>query len=230
MIVAVIPARGGSKRIPRKNIRPFLGRPMISWPIRAARESCLFDHIIVSTDDEQIAGVAREHGAEVPFTRPAALADDFSTTGDVMAHAVEWMRTEQWPVQAVCCLYATAPFVRADDLRAGLEQLREGNRNYVFTATAFEAPIFRAFRQDDNGGVSMFFPEHYQTRSQDLPEAFHDAAQFYWGTPEAWAAKMPLFASHSALLLLPRWRVVDIDTVDDWQRAELMAEQIFQVS
>lgn len=220
MKVAVIPARGGSKRIPRKNIKDFCGRPMIAWSIIAARKSGLFDHIIVSTDDAEIAEVAREWRAEVPFVRPAELADDHTGTTPVIAHAVGWMQEQGWPLEAVCCLYPASPFIHAEDIRKGLELLQSGGWAYAFTVTDFPAPIFRSFRQLPEGGLEMFFPEHAPTRSQDLPEALHDAAQFYWGTPEAWAARKAMFAPQSIPLRIPRWRVQDIDTEDDWVRAD----------
>ena len=228
MNIAIIPARGGSKRIPRKNIRPFNGRPIIAWSIRAARQSGLFRHVLVSTDDHEIAEVARQCGAEVPFVRPAELADDYSTTGEVMAHAVRWAGEQGWPLEAACCIYATAPFIRPEDLAAGLEQLRSGHWNYVFSATEFSAPIFRAFKKEENGGLAMFFPQHYKTRSQDLPTALHDAAQFYWGLPDAWRNEQPIFAAHSTIINIPRWRSIDIDTEDDWCRAELMASELME--
>lgn len=226
MRIAVIPARGGSKRIPRKNIRPFRGKPMLAWSIEAARASGMVEHIIVSTDDAEIAAVARQHGAEVPFVRPAELADDHAGTTEVVAHAVRWCSDQGWKLSAVCCIYATAPFIDSRDLRRGLEALESGNWSYAFTATDFPAPIFRAFRERAGGGLEMFFPEHYLTRSQDLPRALHDAGQFYWGRPSAWTEGRPIFAAHSAPVLIPRWRVQDIDSEEDWARAEIIAPAI----
>jgi N-acylneuraminate cytidylyltransferase len=220
--VAIIPARGGSKRIPRKNIRDFCGKPMMGWPIAAAQESALFDHIIISTDDDEIAEVADALGAEVPFRRPAELANDHAGTTEVVAHATEWAMQQGWPIAAVCCLYATAPFVTAEDLRAGLKLLVGGDWAFSFTATDYGSPIFRAFLKDSNGGVEMLFPEHFAKRSQDLPTAMHDAGQFYWGRPESWLTQERLFDRWSTPLIIPRWRVQDIDTEDDWIRAELM--------
>ncbi|MBY0578110.1 MAG: pseudaminic acid cytidylyltransferase [Burkholderiales bacterium] len=226
MKVAVIPARGGSKRIPRKNIRDFCGKPMLAWSIEAAKSSGLFDHIIVSTDDDEIAGAALAWGAEVPFSRPAALSDDHAGTTDVIAHAARWMLDQGWTVRAVCCIYATAPFILVEDLKRGIAALESGNRAYAFSATEFAAPIFRAFHQLADGGIEMFFPEHYSTRSQDLPTALHDAGQFYWGRPSAWMEGKRVFDRHSVPIIIPRWRVQDIDDEDDWTRAELIAEQL----
>lgn len=222
MNIAVIPARGGSKRIPRKNVRDFCGRPIIAWPIAAARTSALFERIIVSTDDLDIADMARDLGAEVPFMRPHDLANDHAGTIPVMAHATDWARAQGWPIDAVCCVYPTAPMISPDDLAEGLRLLDEGSREFVFTATDYAAPIFRAFLRTEDGGVEMVFPEHFNSRSQDLPRALHDAAQFYWGRPEAWLTAKTLFGPRSAALLIPRWRVQDIDTPEDWVRAEAL--------
>lgn len=221
MNIAVIPARGGSKRIPRKNIRLFFGRPMIAWPIAAAIGSGCFDRIIVSTDDDEIASVAQAHGAEVPFRRPAALSDDHTPTIPVVAHAVRWQQ-QHAEVERACCIYATAPMVCEADLRAGLTALDARDADYAFSVTSYPFPIQRAFSIDAAGCISMFQPEHRETRSQDLDEAFHDAGQFYWGRTAAWLAGKPIFDGASAAIRLPRKRVQDIDTVEDWERAELL--------
>jgi pseudaminic acid cytidylyltransferase len=226
MKVAVIPARGGSKRIPRKNIKPFCGKPMIAWSIEVAMASGLFDRIIVSTDDAEISEVARQWGAEVPFTRPVELSNDHAATTEVVAHATQWILNQGCNLQAVCCLYATAPFVRTMDLKLGWEALESGNWAYAFTVTDFAAPIFRSFKQIPEGGIEMFFPEHFSMRSQDLPAALHDAGQFYWGRPSAWMEGKRIFGSHSKPIVIPRWRVQDIDTPDDWERAEILAPVI----
>lgn len=222
MKIAIIPARGGSSRIPRKNIKDFCGKPMIAWSIEVAQASGLFDHIMVSTDDEEIAGIARQYGAKVPFLRPVDLSGDYAGTTEVIAHATQWALEQGWSVAAVCCIYATAPFVQVDDLKRGLLALQSGEWDYAFTVTDFSSPIFRSFRQTDEGGVEMFSPEYFEARSQDLPVALHDAGQFYWGKPVAWLEKRRIFDQHSKPLRIPRWRVQDIDTQDDWYRAELM--------
>ena len=222
MKVAVIPARGGSKRIPRKNLRPFCGRPMIAWPIAAARESGCFDRIVVSTDDAEIAAVARAEGAEVPFPRPAELSDDHTPTRPVIAHALDALAEAGTPATLACCLYATAPFVQPEDLRAGLARLLDGGARYVFPVARFDFPIQRALRMDAAGHVAMFAPEHFLTRSQDLEPAWHDAGQFYWAAAETWHDPGPIFGPGAVGLPLPRHRVQDIDTEDDWQMAELL--------
>jgi pseudaminic acid cytidylyltransferase len=222
MKIAVIPARGGSKRIPRKNIRPFCGKPMLAWSIQVAASSGLFDHVVVSTDDAEIVEVAKEWGAEVPFKRPPELSDDHTGTTEVIAHATRWAIEHGWSVSAICCIYPTAPFTIAEDLRRGAEALESGKWSYAFPVTDFPAPIFRSFRKLPEGGIEMFFPEHFTTRSQDLPRALHDAGQFYWGRPDAWLEGMRVFDRHSFPIEIPRWRVHDIDTQDDWERAELV--------
>lgn len=222
MKVAVIPARGGSKRIPRKNIRDFCGKPMIAWSITAAAASRCFDHILVSTDDDEIAAVAETWGAEVPFRRPAALADDYTGTIPVIGHATQWAMEHWGTCEAVCCLYATAPFVRPDDLREGLSRLQETGADYVFSVTHYPFPIQRAVRITRENRVEMFDPSQFNTRSQDLEESFHDAGQFYWGRPRAWLEGHALFSAGASPLVLPRHQVQDIDTPEDWERAERM--------
>ena len=222
MKLAVIPARGGSKRIPRKNIKPFGGLPMIAWSIRAAIKSNCFDRIIVSTDDAEIASVAKEHGAEVPFVRPANLSDDHTGTIPVIAHAIDWQNEDGELATEVCCIYATAPFIESTDLQRGLQVLQSTNVNYAFSVTSYAFPIQRAIRITPDKRVTMFQPEHFNSRSQDLPEAWHDAGQFCWGLAKAWLAGKAVFSTDAAPVLLPRYRVQDIDTPEDWERAEWM--------
>lgn len=220
--LAVIPARGGSKRIHRKNIRPFLGVPLLARTVALLQESRVIDRIIVSTDDDEIAAVAVDAGAEAPFRRPAPLADDTTGTLPVIQHAVQTMQLAGESAAFVCCVYPAAVLARAEDFRKALALLRESDADYVFAATSFAYPIQRALRQTVDGGCSMFWPQHAETRSQDLEPAFHDAGQFYWGTREAWFERRPLFAAPSRMLIVPRYRVQDIDTVEDWKRAELL--------
>lgn len=222
MYLAVIPARGGSKRIPRKNIKPFFGRPMIAWSIEAAQKSGCFDNIIVSTDDDEIAEIARAYGATVPFKRPRHLADDHTGTTPVIAHAADWHRTQGMALSAVCCIYATAPFVQAGDIRKGFQMLQAEGCDYVFSVTSYPFPIQRSIRITAAGRVEMFYPDQFKTRSQDLEEAYHDAGQFYWGIQDAWIQQRPIFSMNSVPLVLPRYRVQDIDTMEDWVRAERM--------
>jgi pseudaminic acid cytidylyltransferase len=229
MKIAIIPARGGSKRIPRKNLRPFCGKPIMAYSIQAARDAGVFDHVIVSTDDAEIAALAREFGAETPFVRPPELANDHATTVPVIRHAVDWVQANIGPVEQVCCVYATAPFVQADDLKIAYRRLVDGHvTGYVFSATTFPFPIQRAFRVKPDGFVEMFEPAHYNTRSQDLEEAYQDAGQFYWGSAAAFLSDKIFFATDSVAHVLPRYRVQDIDTPEDWRRAELMYQALRQ--
>jgi pseudaminic acid cytidylyltransferase len=222
MKIAVIPARGGSKRIPRKNIRPFAGKPMIGYAIGAARQSGLFDHVIVSTDDDEIAAIAQGLGAELPFRRPPDLADDHTPTVPVIAHAIRGCQDLGWDIAEVCCIYPGVPFIRAEDIGAALELLhRRGGAGYTFPVTGFPSPIQRALRRHADGTVAPFNPEFVNTRTQDLEPAYHDAGQFYWGHARAWLEGLSIHG-HGAAIVLPEWRVVDIDTPDDWARAEAL--------
>ncbi|MDO6459538.1 pseudaminic acid cytidylyltransferase [Granulosicoccaceae sp. 1_MG-2023] len=230
MKVAVIPARGGSKRIPGKNTKDFCGKPMIGWSIEASLNSGCFDRVVVSTDDPQTARMAEQLGAEAPFLRPPALADDFTPLVPVIAHATSELQKTSPAIDLVCCIYATAPFLQADDLRCGLEAMQDETVEYALSVTSYPYPIQRALRIDQ-GEVSMFNPEHYNTRTQDLTPAYHDAAQFVWGRREAWLAGKAVFASRTRPVILPPGRVQDIDTVEDWQHAEWLfrARQLSRV-
>jgi pseudaminic acid cytidylyltransferase len=221
--VAIIPARGGSKRIPRKNIKPFCGRPMIAWSIAAAQSSGLFDAVIVSTDDEEIAEVSKKFGAEVPFVRPSEIANDHATTMAVMAHAVRWLNEHRGAVDMACCIYPTAPFLLPEYLRAGLALLlADPEAHFAFSVTTYAFPIFRALRVDAQGRVAMFWPENQEVRSQDLPVACHDAGQFYWGRGDAFLNQSGIFTSVSLPVRIPRHLVQDIDEPEDWEMAERM--------
>ena len=226
MKLAVIPARGGSKRIPRKNIKPFGGLPMIAWSIHAAQASGCFDRIIVSTDDNEISEVAKAYGAEVPFVRPAELSDDHTGTISVVAHATQWQNAHGPSATEVCCIYATAPFVFPSDIAHGHDVLQSSGADYAFSVTSYAFPIQRAIRITSQQRVEMFQPEHFNTRSQDLEEAWHDAGQFYWGRAQAWLAHQPVFTAAAAPVPIPRYRVQDIDTPEDWERAEWMLRSI----
>jgi pseudaminic acid cytidylyltransferase len=229
MNIAIIPARGGSKRIPRKNLKAFCGQPIIAYSIQAAQRAGVFDRVIVSTEDDEIAALARDLGAETPFVRPAALANDHATTVPVIKHAVDWLNQNGCPVDNACCIYATAPFVQASALRAAYETLVSRRvTGYVFSATSFPFPIQRAFKVDADGCVEMFHPENYNTRSQDLEEAFQDAGQFYWGSAATYLSEKIFFATDSVAHVLPRHLVQDIDTPEDWTRAELMFRALRQ--
>jgi len=226
MRLCIIPARGGSKRIPRKNIKEFLGQPVIAYSIKAAIDSQCFDKVIVSTDDAEIAEVVKSFGASVPFMRPDELADDYASTIPVVKHAIEWFDDQGQSPSEVCCLYATAPFVRASTIRKAYEQMQSAQADYCFTATSFAFPIQRAIKITAENRVEMLYPEHLETRSQDLEESYHDAGQFYWGKAEAFKQQKPLFSKSATPYILPRYLVQDIDTLEDWKKAELMYKTI----
>lgn len=222
MRVAIIPARGGSKRIARKNIREFFHKPIIAWSIQAALESKCFDKVVVSTDDHEIANIARQHGAAAPFMRPKEISDDHTGTTPVIRHAIEWFTSQGYQPEQVCCIYATAPFLQPSDLWQSLKMLNDSDKEYVFSITGYPFPIQRGIRLTPSGSVEMLHPEHFNTRSQDLEEIFHDAGQFYWGHARSWIEERPIFSSASIGYLLPRHRVQDIDTEEDWTFAEAM--------
>lgn len=227
MNVCIIPARGGSKRIPQKNIREFCGKPMIAYSIEAAKESGLFSRIIVSTDSDEIAEVARKWGAEVPFMRPAELSGDHVSTETVISHALDCLKDESMEVKYACCLYATAPFVQTVYLNKGLKLLKSSGATTGFSVTVFPFPIFRGLRINERGALEMIWPEHRVTRSQDLPEAYHDAGQFYWVNVAKFMQMPQLYSPDSVPIILPRYLVQDVDTEEDWRRAELMYKAQF---
>jgi pseudaminic acid cytidylyltransferase len=226
MNLCVIPARGGSKRIPRKNIKMFLGKPIIAYSIEAAINSSLFEEIIVSTDDEEIAEIARRFGANVPFVRPEKLANDFTGTAPVIQHAIQWFQEKKQSFDQVCCIYPTAPFLKPDYIRQGYDQLIEVHANFSISVTTYPYPVQRAVFITEQGRLEMGQPEFMNTRTQDLPEAFHDAAQFYWGQAQAWLKETALFTSGTVPVALPRHLVCDIDTPDDWAYAEILANAL----
>lgn len=222
MHIALIPARGGSKRIPRKNIRLFRDRPILAYPLDVARRSGLFNRILVSTEDEEIAAVARTHGAEIPFMRPPRLADDFTTTVDVVLHALDWAESTLGQIDSITCIYATAPFLRPDDLCRGMNALASAPA--ALSLTSYGYPIHRSLVLDEHGLANMLWPESYAKRSQELPEAFHDAAQFYIATPAYLRTGGNYMDGRAAAIRIPRHRVQDIDTMEDWVRAEILYE------
>jgi pseudaminic acid cytidylyltransferase len=222
--LAVIPARGGSKRIPRKNVREFCGRPIIAWAIGAAERSGKFDRIVVSTDDEEIAAVAREWGAETPFVRPSELSDDRTPTVPVVAHAIRSCRDAGWNADYVCCVYPCAPFLMPSDLSAALRLVEQGGAEFAYPVTEYAHPTQRAMRRLASGKMQFLDEKHELTRTQDLEKTFHDAGQFYWGKASAWLQQKRMHVDGVGMPV-PNWRVVDIDTEEDWKRAE----QVFKL-
>lgn len=221
--VCIIPARGGSKRIPKKNIKLFHGKPLIAYSIETAKKSKLFDRIIVSTDDEEIAKVSKEYGAEVPFMRPKELADDYTGTNKVTKHAIDWLENIGEKYDYVCTIYATAPLLQIKYLKEGFRKLKNSDAVYSFSCTSMPYPIQRTFKITKDGRCEMFFPEYYSSRSQDLKKAYQDAGQFYWQKLFK-VSNEPIFGKDSIPIVLPRYLVQDIDTLEDWDRAEKLYE------
>jgi len=227
MNIAIIPARGGSKRIPRKNIKLFHGKPLIAYSIELALESGLFERVIVSTDDQEIAMIAKQYGAEVPFMRPEQLADDHTGTGDVVDHAIKHMQASGQQYDYLCTIYATAPLLQKEFLIEGYNKLINSNAEQAFSVTSMPFPIQRTFKINESGRCEMFQPDCFFTRSQDLEEAYQDAGQFYWKSLNKPATDIT-FGKGSIPIILPRYLVQDIDTLEDWEQAELMYQLIQQ--
>lgn len=228
MNIAIIPARGGSKRIPGKNIKLFAGKPLIAYSIEAAKESGLFDKIIISTDSEEVAEVAKSYGADVPFIRPQELSNDFVGTRPVTNHGIKYCIEHFYKPEFCCCIYATAPFLQAKYLQQGLDLLKQDSeKSFAFSVTSFPFPVQRALKIDQ-AGISAMFPEDIGKRSQDLQEAYHDAGQFYWGRSDDYLSNKKIFSQHSLAVVLPRHLVQDIDTPEDWLQAELMYQAYVQ--
>ena len=224
-VIAVIPARGGSKRIPKKNIKDFLGKPLIAYSIEVALASKLFDKVIVSTDDEEIANISKQYGAEVPFLRPKELSNDFTGTGAVVNHAVNYLINQGESYNYVCTIYATAPLLQKEYIIKGFEKLKESNAKRCFGVTTMPFPIQRTFKINSNGRCEMFTPEYFMSRSQDLEEAYQDAGQFYWENINIKSDEIA-FGKDSIPLILPRHLVQDIDTPEDWILTEYMYEAL----
>ena len=225
MNIAVIPARGGSKRIPRKNIKLFHGLPVIAYAIKTAKESGVFSEVFVSTDDEEIAEVALSFGATVPWIRGKELSDGFVTTVIVMQDAVRNLDKSLSRLENICCIYPTTPLLRPRFLLQGLERLKDGEWDYVVSVTVAKTPPERFLSIGKGREIMMRFPEHEVTRTQDISPAYHDAGQFYWGKKTAWESALPIFTSKSTILELPREFAVDMDTQDDWD----YNEQLFSI-
>jgi pseudaminic acid cytidylyltransferase len=225
--VCIIPARGGSKRIPKKNIRLFHGKPLIAYSIETAKQSKLFDRIIVSTDDEEIAKISKEYGAEVPFMRPKELADDYVGSGEAVNHTINWLKDNGEYYDFVCTLYATAPFLQPQYLIEGLNKLKASDAVQAFSVTSMPSVIQRAFKITEDGRCKMFWPEYFHKRSQDLEEAYYDAGQFYWYN-QAKEMEDIAFGKDSIPIILPRYLVQDIDTLEDWEYAEILYEVLLK--
>ena len=215
MNICVIPARGGSKRIPLKNIRNFCGKPVITYSIESAIKSKCFKKVIVSTDNKKIREIAISSGADVPFTRPKELSDDFSTTMAVIKHAIEWFQSKGEKIENVCCLYPTAPFVLPKDIKSGLKMLNDNIGYYALPVVKYPQNV-----------LEMNHPENINLRSQDLDEIWHDAGQYCWGRVNAWLEEKPILTSNPIPITLSRYKAQDIDTEEDWFQAELIFKSL----
>ena len=218
--IAIIPARGGSKRIPHKNIKPFVGKPIIAYSINAAQKTNLFKRIIISTDSEKIAEVSRAYGAEIPFWRPPELSDDYTGLSEVIIHALQWLLDHGEVVEYICCIYPTAPLLKSEYLCRGYELIKDNNAKSAIAVTSFSSPIFRAYKINDAGRIEMVWPENFNTRSQDWPDAIHDAGQFFWANARKYLKEKTFLTSDTIPVTLPRYMVQDVDTLEDWKLAE----------
>ena len=226
MNIAIIPARGQSKRIPRKNIKLMLNKPIISWVIEKALDSNIFDEIIVSTDDEEIAEISRKSGAKIPFMRPSSLSDDYVPLHDVILHSIKELNYIKSDHDLFCVLLPTSIFFTKEDLISGYNKVKHEDWKFSFSVSEFQSSIFRSFKLNMDGGVEMIFPDQYKTRTQDLESCFYDAAQFYWGKRAAWLSESILFSSYSYPIIIPNHRVVDIDNMNDWKLAESLKKKL----
>tara|TARA_Y100000031_G_scaffold120891_1_gene135190 strand:- start:819 stop:1514 length:696 start_codon:yes stop_codon:yes gene_type:complete len=225
-VIAIIPARGRSKRIPGKNYKKFNGRPIIASTIRKLKESKIFDRIIVSTDSKKIANISIKMGAEIPFIRSKFLSNDYTSTLSVVSNCVRFLCNQGHEFDYVCCVYAPNPFLQINDLKKGLNKIKKNKYNYVLSAITFQFPFFRSFTYSHSQGIKMLISKNLNKRSQDLKEIICDAGQFYWGHKESWIYEKKLFSKKSGIIKIPTWRYHDIDTPENWKRAEIFSRYI----
>ena len=223
MRVAIIPARGGSKRIPRKNIRQFNGKPVVAWAILASQESKLFDYIVISTDDNEIKLIAEQYGAIAPFVRPAEISDDYTPTVPVIAHAIKEIDRLYRHVEYACCIYPCSPLLASDDLVKAFNILESTGVDFVYPVVEYPHSIYRSMEQSKDGKMEFLYPQYELTRTQDLKKTYHDAGQFYWGKAEAWKGLKKMHTNGLGMEI-PSYKTVDIDTEDDWKKAELLSQ------
>ena len=222
MNIAIIPARIGSKRIPKKNIKIFHGKPIIYYSIKAAKKTKLFKDIICSTDDSEIVKIAEKYGAKCPFLRPKRLSNDFSSTSDVINHTIDFYNKKGKKLNFICCIYPTAPFIRTKKIIEGYDKILNEKWKFVFSATKNPLSVLRTFEKKFNGSLKMLFPSNFKRRSQDLKNTYFDAAQFYWGSANSWKKNNNLFNFYSTIVEIPYHESIDIDTMEDWKLAELI--------
>lgn len=225
-VLAIITARGGSKRIKRKNIRDFHGKPIIAYSIQAALDCKLFDRIVVSTEDDEIAEISKEYGAEVPFVRDVRLADDYVGTVEIVADAINRLDSSGDTYKHICCIYPTAPLLTTRHLQEAYQMLCSGNIDYVLPVGEYDREIYHSLRESNTQGIEPIFPEYIGSRTQDLPTVYHDAGQFYWGRREAFLREKTIFGKNSRMLVIPSAYVCDIDYEEDWEKAEKMYDKL----
>ncbi len=224
--IAVIPARGGSKRIPMKNLKDFLGMPIISYPIKEALKSNLFCKVIVSTDSKEISEIAKRYGAEVPFIRPANLSDDFTATSPVINHAIGYLESKGLDFEYVCCIYPCTPFVKANDLKKVFDELTKKSASYAYPVIKYSHPIQRAISLTTELEPKVFDAKSILKRTQDLTDYYHDAGQFYWARKVSWRKESLMQNASGIAIPFPEWKFIDIDTTDDWSKAELLGQSL----
>jgi N-acylneuraminate cytidylyltransferase len=219
--IAIIPARGGSKRIPRKNIKPFLGKPILAYSIEAALKSGCFEEVMVSTEDEEIAAIAKQYGAKVPFLRSAETANDYAVTADVINEVLAKYEENGQIFDAVACIYSTAPFVTVERLQEAMAFIQQGDFDSAFTCVEYSFPVLRSMVVDEKGRIAMKWPQYRNTRSQDLPPFYHDAGQFYVATMASYKKAKNFWGENTAPIILSELEVQDLDTMTDWALAEM---------
>jgi len=220
MNIAIIPARAGSKRIPNKNIKPLRGIPAIAYAVKSARETGLFSNIYVSTDSLEIAEIATSYGAAVPDLRDPNLSDDYATTLSVISDFVAKREIELTNLQNICCIYPVTPLLKPERIVEAYKILVSKNYDYVFSAKHHETSLLRSFQIDEFNRPNMISSSFEFARSQDLPELYHDAGQFYWGSKAAWKSETPIFTGNSSVTILGKWETIDVDTLEDWNIVE----------
>ena len=223
MLIGIIPARKNSKRIKNKNIKIFIDKPIIAWTIKSAFNANIFDKIVVSTDCDKIAAISEKFGAEINFIRPKNLADDYSTLIDVMSHATSFYDKKNYKFSYACLLMATAPFLSYKDLRKAYNKLKK-NYDYVLSITEFDFPIQRALKINNKSQLRMLDNNSFLKRSQDLKQTYHDAGQFCFGKVSNWIKKKNIFKSKTTFIEIDKWKCQDIDTLNDWKKAEKLFE------
>ena len=224
MNIAIITARGGSKRIPKKNIKIFCGKPIIYWVIKAVKKSKIFDKIIVSTDSKKIAKIVKNYNIDVPFIRPKQFSGDRVSTLKVIIHAIKWLIKNNCKPTYVCCIYPTAAFIRSSDILKGYKAIKKNKNSFILSGSSFVSSVSRSFYKTSKNKLKMIFSKNYFKRTQDLKKIYYDAGQFYWGSKNSWLTTKTILNNSSDIVYIPKWIAIDIDTHEDWKKAEKFAK------